>query len=58
MPVWVLAKLVMDVETDQEILDLYPYITSGDLRDAYGYILRHPEEIATDIRENSSDNRT
>lgn len=54
IPVWALEGYRRLGWTDERILAGYPTLRRVDLRAAWEYVAGHPEEVATEIRENES----
>ncbi len=52
IPVWSLESWRRLGAGDHEILRNFPTLKPSDLRNAWNYVARHPQEIDNEIREN------
>jgi uncharacterized protein (DUF433 family) len=52
IPVWVIAGFRIRGLSDEALLDAYPTLTQEDLKVAFAYAERYPEEIERELREN------
>ena len=54
IPVWILVNFRKLGVKDNELLEDYPTLSIGDLRNAWAYYEQHPSEIDEDIHQNEN----
>jgi uncharacterized protein (DUF433 family) len=52
LPVWILYRAKLAGASDAKLLEMYPFITIAELRNAWRYAQNHTSEIQTTINKN------